>query len=111
MLKRAFILVLAGAIGMAGSHDAEAAGDAVQPAVRTEPQTYVKTILSKPLAIDRIIKSMKGPFDVIQFTMNPADQAGELLWVTGFKAEIVEEDGKTPSNPEFLCQEATPPRT
>ena len=45
---------------------------------------------------------MKGPSSVKKFSLNDSDEP-ELLWITGYKAEMVEPDGETPMSQEFMC--------
>jgi len=52
-----------------------------------------KVVLSPVYTIDRIYKSMEGP----------QSSPPELLWITGFRTEMVGADGETPTLPEFMC--------
>lgn len=67
------------------------------------PTEHRRTILSKPLPVEGIIKSMEGPYDMAEVTLGAEGDAVELLWITGFRSEIVQDDGETPANPEFMC--------
>jgi len=60
------------------------------------------TYLSDIYEVDGIYKSMKGPSSVKEFSLNDSDEP-ELLWITGYKAEMVEPDGETPMSQEFMC--------
>ncbi len=61
-----------------------------------------RVVLSPPYLIDKIYRSMEGPQSTQAVSLLPHDPP-ELVWVTGFKTEMVSEDGKTPSKPEFMC--------
>jgi hypothetical protein len=60
------------------------------------------TILSPVYHVDKIYKSMKGPSSVNNITF-PGVAEDELIWITGFKAVMVGEDGNTPVSQEFMC--------
>ena len=57
---------------------------------------------SEPYTLDRIYRSMKGPDGVKRFAFD-RKSAPELLWITGFEAEIVAGDENTPVSAEFMC--------
>lgn len=59
-------------------------------------------VLSPIYKIDKIIKSMEGPQSSQPVYLTDS-QPPELLWITGFKTDMVGADGKTPSLPEFMC--------
>jgi hypothetical protein len=58
--------------------------------------------LSDPYRIDRIYKSMEGPQSTRYFALNK-ERKGEIYWLTGLKTEMVDEAGKAPMRPEFMC--------
>src|SRR5437016_4837501 len=60
-----------------------------------------KEVLSPIYTIDKIYKSMEGPQSSQQVTL--LEGPPELVWITGFRTEMVEGDGKTPTLPEFMC--------
>jgi len=60
------------------------------------------TIVSPVYHVDKIYKSMKGPSSVNNFNF-PGIEDDEIIWITGFKAVMVGEDGKTPVSQEFMC--------
>lgn len=60
------------------------------------------TIISPVYHVDRIYRSMKGPSSVNDFKF-PGVTDDEMIWITGFKAVMVGEDGKTPVSQEFMC--------
>ncbi|MBC8646962.1 MAG: hypothetical protein H7X85_07345 [Thermoanaerobaculia bacterium] len=59
-------------------------------------------VLSPVYAIDRKWGSMQGPRSTQPLTLWEAEKP-ELLWITGFRAEIVAEDGVTPMPVELFC--------
>jgi hypothetical protein len=57
--------------------------------------------LSPVMQIDRIYKSMAGPTRVAPFVFKQGPP--ELLWITGYRTEVVAADGESPVSQEFLC--------
>ena len=57
--------------------------------------------LSDVYTIDTKYRSMEGPASLrkVQLQEGPP----ELLWITGVRTEMVEEDGSTPQLPELMC--------
>jgi hypothetical protein len=74
---------------------------AAGPAQAGPPVRSVE-ILSQPYHVDRLYRSMMGPYGtqnvVIEDTAFP-----ELLWIVGYEARMVGGDGKTPLSQEFMC--------
>ena len=62
----------------------------------------VREILSDPFEIDRIYKSMLGPFTTRTVGLTESEEV-ELLWITGYEMDVVGEDGTTPESMEFEC--------
>jgi hypothetical protein len=64
---------------------------------------YAKTIISRVYTIDQIFKSMEGPDsnDIVGLW----DEQGppELLWITGYRSDMVGADAVSESSPEFMC--------
>ena len=60
------------------------------------------TIYSKPYTVDRIYRSMTGPDSVQPFAFDRR-AAPELIWITGFEAQIVSGEEQQPVSPEFMC--------
>lgn len=59
--------------------------------------------LSPPLHIDRIFKSMEGPQAETDFRLGGGGSR-ELLWITGYKTEVVDADGNPGEGlSEFMC--------
>ena len=63
---------------------------------------YRKEILTEVYTVDRIYKSMSGPMGMHRFEIDPGG-GRELLWITGFQAEMVAPDGRTPMSRELMC--------
>jgi len=60
------------------------------------------TLVSKPYTVDRVYRSMMGPDSVQRFAFDKSAPP-ELLWITGFEAEIVSGEDQQPVSPEFMC--------
>jgi hypothetical protein len=61
-----------------------------------------KTFLSRVYTVDKIYTSMKGPSSLTNASLGGGGPR-ELYWVTGFKTEIVGEDGASAQKKEFMC--------
>jgi hypothetical protein len=59
-------------------------------------------VFSRTFDIDRIYKSMVGPYDMQDVLLFSADEP-ELLWITGFQAVMVGDDGQIPVSQEYMC--------
>ncbi len=66
------------------------------------PPSHTATILSDVYTIDTVYKSMQGPQGWVRTAVRPNAPA-ELVWVTGYRAEVVAPDGVTPMSPDFMC--------
>ena len=60
-------------------------------------------VLTPIYTVDRIYKSMTGPNFLQQGIYLSKSKEPELLWITGFKADMVAPDGKAPESREFMC--------
>jgi len=69
-----------------------------EPAAPAE-HTYVA--LSPPFHIDRIYKSMEGPLSNATFSLGEGPP--RIVWITGYRTEVVAEDGSNQASPEFMC--------
>lgn len=103
---------LAGAALLAGcDRAADAASarslEAIEAAERTQ------TVLSRVYRVDQKYRSMMGPYEMVDVTLGSAEDgtAGvsdggdpdDVLWITGYRAEMVSADGETPMPQEFMC--------
>jgi hypothetical protein len=59
-------------------------------------------MLSKVFHVDRIYRSMEGPYDSRELTLGSGDKP-ELMWITGMRTEIVGADGKQVLSSEYVC--------
>ena len=59
-------------------------------------------VLSRVYVVDREYRSMMGPQST-QAVAFPEADTPELLWITGFRSEMVGPDGETPMPEEFMC--------
>lgn len=99
LLSLLVTVVIAVAIGAAVSARSSRDGTSAEQLV-VAAQT--KTVWSDIYAIDRKYRSMMGPSsdqDVRLLNVEPP----ELLWITGYQAEMVGPDGESPMAPEFMC--------
>ncbi len=60
------------------------------------------TFLSDVYEIKDMYRSMKGPYTTTELKLSDSEEP-ELLWITGFSAEMVEPDGETRMSQEFMC--------
>lgn len=60
------------------------------------------TFLSDVYQINDIYRSMKGPYTTTELRLLEGEEP-ELIWITGFSAEMVEPDGNTRMSQEFMC--------
>ena len=61
-----------------------------------------KVFLSPVYKIDKIYRSMEGPSSAAAVHLLDTPTP-ELLWITGFRTEMVADDGATPSRAEYMC--------
>ncbi|TDI40715.1 MAG: hypothetical protein E2P02_16575 [Acidobacteria bacterium] len=59
-------------------------------------------ILSDPYAVDDLFRSMEGPSSRRQLPLYEVETP-ELLWITGYRAEIVDQEGVNSMPQEFMC--------
>jgi hypothetical protein len=62
---------------------------------------YRRDIFSPVYHVDRIYSSMRGPMSNLKFRLH--DRKPELVWVTGFRADMMSADGVLPVSAEFMC--------
>jgi hypothetical protein len=62
-------------------------------------RTYVA--LSPPFHVERIYKSMEGPLSNATFSLGEGPP--QIVWITGYRTEVVAEDGTNQASPEFMC--------
>ena len=65
--------------------------------------TQTKVILSDVYTVDRKYPSMRGPYGIQSVQLGEEGSPSELLWVTGYRAVMVEADGEQPASQEFMC--------
>ena len=66
------------------------------------PKILEKTFLSPVYHVDKKYRSMKGPQSTrILHLGNPDEE--QLMWITGYSARMVSEDGLSPMPQEFMC--------
>ena len=73
-----------------------------EPAPQSKTQTMLH--LSPVYTVDQPYRSMQGPTSTQTLSFAEAgSNPPELLWVTGYGAVMVGEDGETPMPQEFMC--------
>lgn len=58
--------------------------------------------LSPVYTVDREYRSMKGPSSTQSLTF-PKFEPAELLWIVGYRTEVVDAKGDSPVSQEFMC--------
>ena len=66
-----------------------------------EPKVYTKEFLSPAYRVDQVYKSMTGPSSIKPIQLR--DGPNELLWITGYRAYALDEDGETALPDGFVC--------
>src|SRR5437867_4714976 len=72
------------------------------PPAATADLVRTTVVLSRTYLIDRKYRSMLGPQSSQPVSLIDSETP-ELLWVVGFRAEMVGPDGLTPASQEFMC--------
>jgi len=72
------------------------------PAASAAEAARSTEVLSDVYTVDRKYRSMEGPMSTqtVQLAKSPLP---ELLWITGYRAVMVGEDGHSPMSQEFMC--------
>ena len=81
-----------------------------------EAAEHTQTVLSKVYRVDQKYRSMMGPYEVVEIGLGSDEATGDgaagdgtagnpddILWITGYRAEMVSADGETPMPQEFMC--------
>ncbi|MEO1082921.1 MAG: hypothetical protein AAFY88_01625 [Acidobacteriota bacterium] len=61
-----------------------------------------QTVLSEVYAVDKIYRSMTGPWGTQKIKL-PSPEDNELVWITGYRAEMVGPDGQSEMPQQFMC--------
>ena len=69
---------------------------------KPHPRELEREFLSDPFHIDRLYESMIGPVTQRLVRLDPSPRP-ELLWLTGYRVEVVGPDGPTAEDQEFEC--------
>ncbi len=77
-------------------------GPVLTGACGSDIPTHSVSFDSKSYTIDRIYRSMKGPMGVQSIQLHESEQP-ELLWITGYRAEIADPKTGGPRSEEFMC--------
>src|SRR5205823_14030889 len=88
------------------------AGALVVPAVysltRPDPAAKAKaaglqTLMSDPYRLDKIYRSMEGPWSIQSGIHLATSVKSGLQWFSGVEMEVVDASGQTPSSRECFC--------
>ena len=71
-------------------------------ATAADAPVHVSTFLSPAYELDQVYRSMKGPMSRKEIFVRETAKP-ELLWITGFEAEVVRDGNEELSLPEYMC--------
>lgn len=104
LLGAALLLLLSGCGRLSAAPDEISPGALAERLAAAE---RTQTVLSKVYTVDQKYRSMMGPHEVVDLQLGDEaadpDDADEILWITGYRAEMVSADGETPMPQEFMC--------
>jgi hypothetical protein len=66
------------------------------------PTVHERILLSDVYDVDKLYKSMQGPYSSQKVSLEES-LFPELLWIVGYEARMVGADGSTPLSQEFMC--------
>lgn len=72
------------------------------PTTAGESAVNTRTNYSRTYEVDQIYRSMQGPKGRQKVLLRQTKEP-ELLWITGFRSEIVGDQDSTMASPEFMC--------
>lgn len=80
-------------------------GELLAAPVEGSAEGPVETVryLSPVYGVDALYPSMSGPSESELVRLVPWSESSELLWITGFRAQMVGADGDSPMPPEYMC--------
>ncbi len=76
------------------------------PNRRNGAPVYRLQLQSPVYTIDKIYKSMQGPSDIERMRLGGDSEVEELVWMTGYRAEVTDASGNEPRSAEFMCHSA-----
>ena len=82
------------------------AGCGQDAAASKEVPTLEKTVLSRTYEVDQKYRSMMGPYSREAVKLIEEEElasADEVVWITGYRAVMVDGDGESPQRQEFMC--------
>ncbi|NJL65939.1 MAG: hypothetical protein HC894_02115 [Microcoleus sp. SM1_3_4] len=102
VLRAALVAMLTlAALAYAHSHGLGARRPPQAEGAPTAPR-LTTTVLSQLYTIDRKYRSMSGPWSQEKVLLERSERP-ELLWITGYRAEMVAADGTTAQPAELMC--------
>ncbi len=74
-----------------------------RPALSAAGERTNLILTSKPYRLDRIYRSMEGPFSIQSDIRLANTKASSLEWVTGLETQVVSAEAAKPISQEFFC--------
>ncbi|MCA9619986.1 MAG: hypothetical protein KC731_13265 [Myxococcales bacterium] len=102
LLLLALLLLATGACGPTQAKQAETSLDIPRIDTGQEPRVIERTLLSKSYHIDKKYRSMLGPSSMEKLKLLDTDKP-ELLWIVGYQAVVMDQEGKGEVSQEFMC--------
>src|SRR5438552_17978473 len=98
MNRRFVLLAIAGALVV----------PAVYSVTRSDPEAKAKadglqTLVSDPYQLDKIYRSMEGPWSIQRGIHLGMAEKSHVQWVTGLETEVLDSVGQKPISQEFFC--------
>jgi hypothetical protein len=90
------------AVGGAGVWHALSAPAPMVSSEEIEAITRTVDIYSEVFTVDQTYRSMRGPMSEARGALSDADPP-ELLWITGYRAVMVDGESEAPVSQEFMC--------
>src|SRR5690242_12749239 len=84
------------------------AGALVVPAVYSltrpdPPEKAILTLMSDPYRLDKIYRSMEGPWSIQRGIRLGLAEKSHVQWITGLETEILDATGQKLISQEFFC--------
>ena len=84
------------------------AGALVVPAVYSltrpdPPEKAAFTLMSDPYRLDKIYRSMEGPWSIQRGIHLGLGEKSHVQWITGLETEVLDTTGRKPISQEFFC--------
>ena len=98
MNRRFVLLAIAGALVV----------PAVYSVTRSDPEAKAKadglqTLVSDPYRLDKIYRSMEGPWSIQSGIHLATGKKSGVQWITGLETEVIDATAQKPISQEFFC--------